>query len=745
MVAIKQEKQKEKRLLLIDANSLIHRAFHALPSSLTTSTGEMVNAVYGFCLAFFKAVKEFQPDYIAAAFDVAGPTFRDKKFKAYKAKREKAPDELYNQMPLVKKVLAVFHVPVYEKEGFEADDIIGTIALQASRKQVKPPLQTIILSGDADVFQLVDKHTKAYTLRKGIQDSVLYDEKAVEKRFGGLHPVQLVDYKALRGDPSDNIPGVTGIGEKTAIDLLLKFQSLENIYKELQEKTDKAKQIKPRIAGLLAQYKEQAFLSKELATLDQQVPIEFQLEDFAWQGFSKEKAKDMLESLEFRTLIPKLQELQGTSRSRAPAPEENMQERIRRLFKEEVFSKTIYELEKRVIPVIAAMEKKGIKIDPAYFTSLTKDMTREMQALERKIFEHAGVVFNINSPQQLSDVLFQTLSLGKKGIRKTSGGVLSTASSELEKLRSLHPVIEEVLSFRELAKLLNTYLEPIPLLADNFLRIHAHFDQLGAATGRLSSSNPNMQNIPIQGEWGKKVRKGFVSETGWKFLSFDYSQMELRIAAFMAQEPKMQQVFLDNGDIHQMTAAEVFRVSRHEVTYEMRYKAKALNFGVLYGMGARGFAQSAGIPFEEAQSFIDDYFVRFPKIAEYIERTKKSAQDKGYVETAFGRKRYVPDIHSTTPYIRAAAERIAVNHPIQGTGADIIKMAMADTFEQFQGESCAMVLQIHDELLFEVADAMIGEVLQPMKRTMETVSSAKIPLVVQARAGTNWAELSLAS
>ncbi len=733
-------KAEQQTLLVIDANSLIHRAFHALPP-LSTSKGHMVNAVYGFLLAFFRAAKEFQPLYVAACFDMQGPTARHKKFVQYKAKREKAPDELYSQMPIVKDVLKAFHIPYFEKQGYEADDLIATIAKAAPQKQAHPPLRVVILSGDMDTLQLVNERTHVYTARKGIQDTVLYTQDKVKERFLGLVPLQIVDYKSLRGDPSDNIPGVTGIGEKTAIDLLMKFGTLENLYQELQEKTEKAKGIKPRIAALLLQYKDQAFLSKELAQLDQRSPISFHMQELAWQGFSLQEAQDMLEGLEFRTLIPKLHELQGKDAQPALVQQDSLEERLSKLFEEGVFSQEIFDLEKRIIPVIASLEKTGVKIDPGYFASLAKEMKQEMQRMEAKIYEHSGVVFNIHSPRQLSQVLFETLSLQKRGIRKTPGGVLSTASSELEKLASSHPVIQEILLFRELAKLLNTYLEPLPLLADSNGRIHAHFDQLGAATGRLSSSDPNLQNIPLQGEWGKRVRQGFVAEKGWTLVSFDYSQMELRVASFMAKEPKMQQVFVDKGDIHRMTAAEVFRVQEDKVSDSMRYKAKALNFGVLYGMGARGFARSANISLEEAQSFIDDYFLRFPKIAEYIEHTKAFAKEKGYVQTLFGRKRYIPDIHSTTPYIQAAAERVAVNHPIQGTAADLMKMAMAEMFKRFEGGSCRMVLQIHDELLFEISDGMIKELVAPMKHAMETVSSQDIPLLVQVKAGQNWAQL----
>lgn len=732
---------EKKTLLIIDANSLIHRAFHALPP-LSTSKGEMVNAVYGFLLALFRAIKEFQPDYMAACFDVHALTKRHARFAQYKAKREKAPDELYRQIPMVKEVLGAFKVRSFEKEGFEADDVIGTIAKKAPKQHPHPSLQSIILSGDMDALQLVDKKTKVYTMRKGIQDTVLYDESAVQTRFGGLVPSQLTDYKALRGDPSDNIPGVTGVGEKTAIELLLKFNSLENLYKELEEKTEKAKSLKPRLFDLLLQYKDQAFLSKELVTIDCNVPVEFQIKDLAWQDFSPEAVKRMLEQYEFRKLMERIPELpQNHVGQPAMLHQETMESRILKLHKDEVFSKEIYELETNLIKVIEDMEKVGVQIDRPYITSLAKEVSGALKKHEDEIFKLTGLVFNINSPKQLSDVLFKDLALNTKGIRKTPGGVLSTNVEELEKLRELHPAVAKILEYRELAKLLNTYLEPLPLLADKEGRIHAHFDQLGAATGRMSSSDPNLQNIPLRGIWGKKVRKGFVAKKGYKLVAFDYSQMELRIAAVLAKEEKMQEVFKDNGDIHQMTAAEVFGVAKDKVTEEMRYRAKALNFGVLYGMGPRGFARSARIPYEEAESFIQDYFLRFPKIEEYVENTKAFARDHEYVETMFGRKRYVPDINSHTPYIQAAAERVAINHPIQGSSADIMKMAMVKTHQLYVGKGCQMVLQIHDELLFEIADDMIQELMSRISNTMETICNLQVPLRVSAKKGPNWAEL----
>jgi len=504
---------KKKTLIIIDANSLIHRAFHALPL-LSTPKGEMVNAVYGFLLIFFKAIKEFHPDYIAACFDAPGPLLREKMSADYKANRVAAPDELYSQIPLVKEALEAFGVPSYEKQGFEADDIIGTVAKKVPQRQAYPPVETVIISGDMDMLQLVNGQTKVYTMRKSIQDSVLYDKKAVEKRFDGLGPEQMADYKGLRGDPSDNIPGVTGIGEKTAIQLLQYFGSLDKLYKALEEgKT--GEKIKPRIVKLLEDYKDQAFLSRDLATIDLAVPIDFKLSDISWKGFDTKKVEDMLQGFQFRTLISKLPELEGKKRKQASLLEEGDEERseedvnqemlqkIEGLYKDKVFSKEIYELEKNLVPVMRSMEQVGIKIDKKYFSQLAKQATREIAALEKQIHTFASKTFNIKSPQQLSEVLFDVLQLPRKGLRKTPGGAISTASEELEKLEGEHRIVKEVLKYRELQKMYSTYIKPLPELADTDDRLHTHFDQLGAATGRISSSNPNLQNIPVQGEWGK--------------------------------------------------------------------------------------------------------------------------------------------------------------------------------------------------------------------------------------------------
>jgi len=726
-----------------------------------------VNAVYGFISILLKVLKEFKPEYVAATFDVAGPTFRDEEYEEYKAKRVKAPDELYAQIPKVKEVLSAFNISIYEKQGFEADDVIGTVAKLIQKKQARlagasakrahPRVETVIVSGDLDTLQLVDAHTKVYTMRKGLQDTVLYDIGAVKKRFEGLTPEQMVDYKGLRGDPSDNIPGVTGVGEKTAIQLLSDFGSIDNLYKEIEKDTEKSKQIKPSVRAKLVEFKDQAFFSRELATVRKDVPIDFALEDLEWKNYDRDNMEKVLTGFGFRSLIARLPTASTDAGGRTPSAllgsggttpatteppvveSDPTYEKIEMLYSEGVLSKEVYALEKKLVPVIRGMEEAGIKIDKKYFGKLAKEISETLADAESAIYKIAGKSFNANSPQQLSEVLFASpptgLMLPTKGLKKTPGGVVSTAAPELLKLKGKHPIIKELLKHRELQKLNSTYISPLPGLADDKDRIHTKFDQLGTATGRLSSSSPNMQNIPVRGTWGLRIRKGFIAEKGFQFVAFDYSQMELRLAAHIADEKKMKEFFKDGQDIHTMTAAEVFGIVPDRVSKDMRFRAKALNFGVLYGMGASGFAKSANIPREEAQSFIDNYFARFPAIREYISKTEEFARKNGYVETLLGRKRYIPEMTSSHPGLRAQAERMAINHPIQGTAADIIKMAMVAI------SIPKLLLQIHDELLFEIEDGKIEETYPKIKNIMESVYSLSVPLVVEVSSGKSWGEL----
>ncbi len=728
----------KKRLIVIDGNALVHRAFHALPP-LKTKKGELVNGVYGFFLIFLKAIRELKPDFIAVTFDLPGKTFRHKKYKEYKAKRPKAPEELYLQIPKVKELLKIFNIPVFEKEGFEADDVIGTITKKAPQKQVFPEIESIILTGDLDTLQLVDKNTKVYTLRKGFRDTVIYDEEKVKERYQ-LLPSQLLDFKALKGDPSDNIPGVPQIGEKRAIELLKEFGSLENIYKEIEE----TKKIEARFKKILKDYEEQAYFSKSLAEIRTDVPIEFNLKDCAFKDYDREKVKKAFEDLGFHSLI---RQLPGSTLERTLI-EEKMEkggvlQLIEELYKGGIFSKKIYEIEKNLVPVVKKMEEAGIKVEKEALKNLSRRLDKKILNLQEKIYNLAGIKFNINSPKQLSEVLFEKLNLSSEGLKRTPGGEISTAWSELKKIREEHKIIDLVGEYREIFKLKSSFLDPLPTFIGEDGRIHPKFHQLGTETGRFSCSNPNLQNVPIRGELGKTIRKCFVAPEGFKLVSFDYSQMELKIAASLANDKKLIKFFKEGKDIHKMTAVEILNIPEEKVTEKMRDLAKRLNFGVLYGMGAGSLAEIVKIPLKEAQNFIREYFKKFKGIAEFEKKSVKTVKEKGFSKTIFGRKRMLPEIKSRDLRIRSSAERMAKNLPIQGSSADIMKMAMIKINKQLaiNNEQCRMVLQIHDELLFEIKEEKVLKIAKEIKKIMESVVELKVPLEVEIKIGDNWGEL----
>lgn len=736
------DKQKQKLLVLIDGHALVHRAFHALPP-LNTGKGELVNAVYGFISILLKVVKDLKPDYLAATFDLPKPTFRHEEFEAYKAKRVKAPDELYAQIGRVKEVLAAYNVPVFEKEGYEADDVIGTIVRQVKNKKIK----VIIVTGDLDTLQLVNENVNIFTLKKGVRDTAIYDVKAVKDRYG-LEPGQMNDFKGLKGDPSDNIPGVPGVGEKTAIELLKKYGSIENLYEKIAKPGSKEKNQK-LVEKLLAN-KEQAFFSKYLATIKTDVPLKFNLADALEHDYDKEKVIKLFKELGFYSLVDRLapaekKETAGGEKKEANVADSGLAEvfgKIKQAYEQGILSKKIYELEKNLAPVIKTMERNGIKIDCGYLKKLGEKFGRQLAGLEEKIYKSAGIKFNINSPQQLSEILFSRLGLITKGLKKTPGKVISTAAAELEKMRGQHEIIDLITEYRELAKLKNTYIDALPKLIAADGRLHTSFDQLGTTTGRLSSRNPNLQNIPVKTEIGREIRKAFVAEKGQKLLAADYSQIELRIVADMAHDENMIEFFWENKDIHTLTAAEVFAVAQENVTKGMRQAAKVLNFGVIYGMSMHGFAQAAGVELALAKNFIAKYFAEFPGVAHYVERTKKEAAKNGYVETLFGRKRFIPEINSSAWNLRAAAERMAINMPIQGTAADLIKMAMVE-IAKHPALNDKLLLQVHDELIFEVPENEIKETAGKIKEIMENIFSLSVPLKVEIETGDNWGEMKL--
>ena len=864
-----------KKLILIDANALVHRAFHALPP-LTSPQGVIVNAVYGFTSVLLKTIKDMQPDYMAAAFDLAGPTFRHEEFEEYKAHRQKAPDELYAQIPLIQEVLKAFGIEIFTKEGYEADDLIGSLAEKAKKNQQNVGLQTVILTGDLDTLQLVeDDKVVVFTLRKGVSDTVTYNEKSVLERYG-LEPYQVVDFKGLKGDPSDNIPGVPGIGEKTAMALLQKYETVENLYDQLKKIKEfkKGEVLSAKLAQKLKENEKQAVFSKRLATIITDLDIDFSLEKVNWKNkYNKGTVTQVLKNLGFNSLLarlpdgqaslPELDTIKNKNQSEnreseqkslrfnepqplilqtsdpsvaylngdTTTPEKissklkdiledgniakrghnlkpvvklllNQDIRVKNLdfdtalasylvrpelkdydldkiyfmefaqsftdtgsalpklvevlgkkLKEKGLMKVFEEIEMPLIPVLAEMEKNGIKINTAGLEKLSEKVNTEITGLEKKIYELAGQEFNINSPQQLGEILFDKLQL-KTRVRKTGGGARSTAVSELEKLHDEHPIIKLVMQYRELQKLKTTYIEPFPTLVDpEDSRLHTTYNQTGTVTGRLSSQDPNLQNIPIRTELGQEFRKAFVAEDSWQLLSLDYSQIELRVAAYLSGDQKMIAAFQNNEDIHTRTAAEVFEVSPDKVTHQMRREAKALNFGILFGMGVLGFARSAGVDKMRAREFITKYLNKFSGMADYMEKAKTEAKEKGYVQTYFGRRRDLPEINSSMPHMVAQAERMAINAPIQGTEADIMKLAMIGVYN-FIHESkieneARILLQVHDELLCEVKKEKIREISGKFKEIMEKVwtpisknNQASVPIVVDVKIGENWAEMS---
>src|SRR3989338_368649 len=735
-------KSNKKLFIIIDANAVFHRAYHALPR-FTTKAGELVNAVYGFGAILLKALKEFKPDYMVAAFDVEGPTFRDVKYKEYKATRAKTPDELYNQIPRIKELLTSFNIPIYEKQGFEADDILGTVV---EKLKDKKDIDIIIISGDLDMLQLVSPQVKVYTMSKTIKDTIIYDEAGVKKRFE-VSAKQLIDYKGLRGDASDNIPGVLGVGEKTAIQLIKEFGTVESLYEKLEKnKLGSIGGISENMHKKLLENKEQAILSKELATIKRDVSINFELQNAQWGGFNPESVQKILKQLNFNALLQRLDEIQGFEKLKkeklsAPSVLQRKQElldEVEQAYSDGILSEEIYKLEKELADIVIKMEEKGIGIDKKALAKLEIELDNKLKITEQEIYKLAGQEFNINSPVQLSEILFGKLAIGTKGVNKTKGGKISTAAGELENLSGEHKIIDLILQQRELQKLLSTYLKPLGSFADKNQKLHTTFKPLGTATGRMSSKNPNLQNVPIRGEWGNKVREAFCAQEGKKFLICDYSQIELRITAHLSGDENMINAFHKGEDIHVNTAAYIFGVEKEKVDATMRYRAKALNFGIIYGIGSKAFAKSAEISIEEAREFMQRYFDVFERVGLYMEETKTKAHVNGYAETLFGRKRFLPDLGSPNPMLRGIAERAAINMPAQGTAADIVKMAMVETDKSFK--NLDLLLQIHDELIWEADEEILKESAPNVKKILENVVKLNVPLLVDYAVVSNWGE-----
>ncbi len=786
-----------KRLVLLDSHAILHRAYHALPD-FVSAKGEPTGALYGLTTMLIKIIDELKPDYIVACYDLPGPTFRNDAYKDYKAGRVKADDDLVSQMKRSRDVFKGFNIPIYDKPGFEADDMLGTIV--EKMKDVED-IDIVIASGDMDTLQLVTgKKVQVYTLKKGIKDTIIYDEKGVKERYG-FGPLLLPDYKGLRGDPSDNIIGIKGIGEKTATILITEFGSVEEIYTALEKKGGEEKfkkvGITERIITLLKEGKEEAEFSKMLATIRRDAPIDFVLPENFKESLDLVKLADLFTELDFRTLLSRLNNVLGNEAEIAKEQEKKKEREEQEVDQKELnmtaialwvlnsnisdpkvddilnFTKTdsfktaketiFNELEKRgldkvyknieepLIPIIEKMDNRGVKIDTGFLNNLSKTYHEELTKLEKKIWEYSGVEFNINSPKQLGEIIFDKMGLTAKGLKKTTGGARSTKESELEKLRDAHPMIPLLFEYRELQKLLSTYIDTIPSLVDKDGRLHAHFMQAGTTTGRMSSQGPNLQNIPTKTELGRAIRKAFVAEKGFVLASLDYSQIELRIAAFLSGDEKLIEIFTKGDDVHTAVASEVFEVSLDKVDKEMRRKAKIINFGILYGMGVNALRTNLGEGVEraEAQKFYNDYFEKFKGLAQYLDHTKAEAKRNGYTETFFGRRRYFEGIDSKVPFIKAMAERMAINAPIQGTNADIVKIAMKKIDEYIDSNNLQdkvyLILQVHDELVYEIKQNIAEEVAGEIKKIMENVIDPKdikgIRCVANSVIGNNWGEL----
>lgn len=926
-----------RKLVLIDGHALAYRMFFALPlEAFTTKTGEPTNATYGFTRTLLDLILSANPpEYLAVSFDV-GATFRDALFADYKGTREKMPDELQLQIDRIKQVVQALNIPIMELDGFEADDVLGTIAQQAKPHQV--PVH--IITGDRDLLQLVDENTQVELPPRGSRPAEIYDETAVNDRFG-VRPNQIVDWKALVGDTSDNIPGVRGIGEKTATKLLNEYETLDAIYAHIDA-------IKGATRKKLEEGKENAYLSYKLARIITDAPITLDLEACLTQDFDAQSVLTLFQELEFRSLttmlldkVDKDEVLVDHTPSQPPteavtvrtkkdlaalvkalnkaavisfdvettglekmsadivgiclavsvpvsyyipighlagkaqttsgqmtlfatkaelAPEQlsltevldalhdpmtnpniakiahnakfdytilarhgltvapitfdtmiaewltdpaskhkglkdlarhrlgvemteitnligkgaaqksfaevpiedaapygaadaDMTLRLLSPLRNEIRAKgleKVLELEMPLIPVLSAMEQAGVGVDVDFFRQMSQDLDIRLQTLEQAIHHIAGEPFNINSTQQLSDILFQKLGLPVEGLRKTSSGYYSTAANVLEGLKEVDDsgIIAALLEYRELGKLKSTYVDALPEMVDAHTgRIHTSFNQTGAITGRLASNSPNLQNIPIRSEVGQKIRRGFVARPGWMFLAADYSQVELRILAHVSQDEALLNAFMQDQDIHRTTAAAVYRIDVDEVTYNQRRFAKAVNFGLIYGMGAFRLARDSELTLAEAENYIKEYFGRFPGIRHYLDSTKEMAKKQGFVETLLGRRRYFPVFktqaggHNRQAWLRA--EREAINHPIQGTAADIIKIAMLRLYNALiEGHyRTQMLLQVHDELLLEVPEEELDVIKPLMLDIMSNAFKLDVPLKVDASVGANWLEL----
>lgn len=845
-----------KRLVIIDGKSVFYRGYYAMPN-LSTADGTPTGGVYGFAALSLELFKKLKPDYVCVAWDKPKTNIRKRLeiYPEYKAGRKPAPADFYAQIPILHELLEAFGWPLYELDDYEADDILATLSRQASAKGI----ETCLITSDLDALQAIDPLTHVYALKKGLTNIDLFDPESFETKYG-IRVDQFLDLKALKGDSSDNIPGVPGVGEKTAVVLLQQYETLENIYEHLPE-------IKESIRKKLEAGRESAMISKQVAELWFDAPISLDLAAMDVNDLDTGKLRQLLTDLEFRSLLRNLPEhmventtTEPTSSASDLTPVEELSENgavaeltmakelvvwldgetmwlspergkagklplaqagkilesvpiighdtkvllkallgagieslpevhhdtaqgsfllnplrksreLRDLVGIEVLEPAVAisavwalyteqsealdslpelasvarKIDFPLIRVLAKMEYRGIRLDTKALDAMNQELSQKIDTLQGEVYAIAGYEFNISSPSQLAEVLFTKLQLPTAGIKKGKTGY-STGQKELDKLRGQSPIIEMIEKYRELTKLQNTYVETLPKLADEHSRIHTTYNQDVAATGRLSSTDPNLQNIPIRTEMGRRIRDAFVPEDGNVFVSADYSQFELRLAAVLAGDKQMINDFNANTDIHAKVASEVFKTPLDNVTKNQRRAAKVVNFGVLYGMSPHGLAAAAGMDFMAAKHFIDEYFTVHSDIRTYIDRTVQQARDEGYVATLFGRRRPTPDVKSSNFIVRSSAERAAANMPIQGTEADLMKMAMLEVDQKLQKNTAEplgiQLLQVHDSILIECPKSNAEKVSEILQTTMENIyPELGVKLQVDVHTGSNWGEV----
>lgn len=798
----------EKKLVIIDGKSVFYRGYYAM-GALSTSDGQPTGGIYGFAAIAMEIVKQLNPTKVVVAWDSKTSTAKRKQlFAEYKAGREKPGEDFYAQIPMLIDLVLALGWSFVECEEYEADDIIGTLARQAEEEG---GYETYIVSSDLDMLQIVDKHTKMFRILKGFTKLEEIDIPAIEQKYG-IKKSQFLDLKALKGDASDNIPGVPGIGEKTAAKLLGQYDSVAGIYAHLDEITGATR-------TKLERGQASAEMSYELGKIMFDAPVK--LDEMSDLVVDRERIVEALRKLEFKTLILKFDR---TFRKMGLGAEQSVEEEVskqkqvglglpemelkiidddkaiaggvivswdvKKLMHEQVkvaekilagaafwdlgqgaflldplkrniergdeaveyqrqkaefaqmpeLYKIFTQFDQPLIPVLYKMEKVGMLIDRSYFERLKREFSAEVQGVEEEIWEIAGQKFNMNSPMQLSKVLFEDLGLPTNGVKKTAKG-FSTGAKELDKLEKKHPIVRRIKEYREAAKLLSTYIVPLPESADAEDRIHTTFTQNVTATGRLSSINPNLQNIPVRTEAGKRIREGFVAAPGNVLVSADYSQFELRLAAVLAGDEALKNDFNNDVDIHKKTAAEAFNVAIDQVTKAQRRAAKVVNFGILYGMSVRGLSEAADMKYEDAKAFIENYFELRKPVKDYLEKVLAQARSEGYVETYFGRRRPTPDVKSSNFIVRTGAERAAQNMPIQGTEADLMKKAMLEV-DRILPKDARLVMQVHDSVIVECSELVQDEVAEILREKMESVApELGVKLKVDVSVGKNWGEL----